>query len=146
MASPDVSAMQVQQAPALALLRSSGIVHRVREFLSDEANRLHSQKIAVLAQTIASDPFGKVKKMIDDMITRLLEEAKADADQEGFCDTEIGKSKVTRNKLAEDIASLEAAVDEGKSTVIELTERVATLNKEVAELTASMDEASSMRA
>ena len=77
---------------------------------------------------------------------KLLEEAKADADQEGFCDTEIGKSKVTRNKLAEDISSLEAAVDQGKSTVLELTERLANLNQEVSDLTKSMNEASEMRA
>merc|ERR1740139_1937544 len=80
------------------------------------------------------------------MITRLLEEAKEDADKEGFCDTEIGKSKVTRNKLSEDINALDAAVEEGKSTILELTQRVATLSEEVAELDKALAEAGDIRA
>ena len=43
--------------------------------------------------------------MIDSMITRLMKEAEEDANHEGFCDTEMGKSKVTRNKLSEDRAT-----------------------------------------
>merc|ERR1719236_38593 len=83
--------------------------------------------------------------MIDDMITRLLEEANADAEHEGFCDTEVGKSKVTRAKLSEDIDALTAAVEEGKATIMMLTEEIATLTKEVAELEVSMVEATKLR-
>jgi len=79
------------------------------------------------------------------MITRLLEEAHADADHEGFCDTEVGKSKITRAKLSEDIDALTAAVEEGKATIMMLTEDIATLSKELAELIASMQEATKMR-
>jgi len=83
--------------------------------------------------------------MIDSMITRLLNEANEDASHEGFCDKEIGKSKVTRNKLSEDIDSLEASVDEGKATVMHLTEEISTLSQEVAELDAGMAEATKLR-
>lgn len=83
--------------------------------------------------------------MIDTMITKLMEEAKADADQEGFCDAEMGKSKITRNKLTGDIDALEASIDEGKSSVIELTERIGTLTKEVGELVAALKEATELR-
>jgi len=79
------------------------------------------------------------------MITRLLEEAHADADHEGFCDTEIGKSKVSRTKLSEDIDALNAAVEEGKSSIMMLTEEVATLTKEVADLDAAAVQATKMR-
>merc|ERR1719305_1109921 len=83
--------------------------------------------------------------MIDDMITRLLNEANEDAQHEGFCDKEIGKSKVTRNKLSEDIDSLEAAVEEGQATIMHLTEEIATLTKEVSEIDAAVIEATKMR-
>jgi len=79
------------------------------------------------------------------MITRLLNEANEDAQHEGFCDKEIGKSKVTRNKLSEDIDGLAAAVDDGKATIMMLTEEVATLTKEVADLDASVAEATKIR-
>merc|ERR1711953_592401 len=82
---------------------------------------------------------------IDDMITRLLEEAREDAKHEGFCDKEMGKSKITRNKLTEDIDSLEAAIEKGKATIQSLADDTATLMQEVEELTKSMGEATSLR-
>jgi len=118
---------------------------KVREFLAKEGQRLHSQQLALLAQKLAADPFAKVKKMIDSMITRLLEEANADADHEGFCDTEMGKSKITRTKLSEEIDALAAAIDDGKATILHRTNRIAELTKEVQELDTAMAEATDMR-
>jgi len=141
---------QTASATALPQLRSAGLASgvnlRVREFLKSEGVRLHSQKIGLLAEKMSADPFVKVKQMIDGMITRLMEEAKEDADKEGFCDMEIGKSKITRNKLTEDINGLEASVDEGKSTVLKLTETLATITQEVAELDGALKEAGDIRA
>jgi len=121
-------------------------IHRkITDFLASEGARLHSRGLTLLAEKFAADPFSKVKKLIDSMITRLLEEAHADADHEGFCDTEIGKSKVTRDKLSTDIDALNAAIEEGKSTIMSLTEEVPTLSKEIADLDASRSAATSMR-
>merc|ERR1712008_335906 len=89
---------------------NQGIRHRIHDFLAEEGRRKHSQGLALLAQQISADPFAKVKKLIDDMITRLLEEAEDDAKHEGFCDKEMGKSKITRNKLTEDIDGLDASL------------------------------------
>jgi hypothetical protein len=138
---------------SLAQLRSKnsnseeaeGIHRRITEFLASEGSRLRSNELTLLAEKLAADPFAKVKKMIDSMITRLLAEANEDASHEGFCDQEIGKSKVTRAKLSEDIDALNAAVEEGKATIMMLTEEVATLSKESAELESSMREATKMR-
>jgi hypothetical protein len=132
-----------------ALLRGQesveGVRGKVREFLIKEGERLHSSQLSLLANQILADPFGKVKKMIDNMITRLLEEANADANHEGYCDEEIGKSKISRNKLTEDIDALTAAVEDGHATIMMLTEEIATLTKEVADLDTSMGEATKMR-
>lgn len=57
---------------------SEGIRRKVREFLEGEGQRLHSGKLTLLAQSLGANPFEKVKKMIDAMITRLLEEANQD--------------------------------------------------------------------
>jgi len=118
---------------------------RVRDFLEKAGSRLHSKSIALLAQKIATGPFDKVKKIIDALITRLLEEAEQDANHEGFCDKEIGESKVTRNKLSEDIDALNAAVEDGKSTILALTESTATLTKEVDDLNKAVGEATDLR-
>jgi len=159
LSSPEVAGqhekhLQLLQRPAVGAtsfvaLRSSATVAgarmKVRVFLLNEGQRLKSKGLALLAEKIAADPFGKVKKMIDGMITRLLEEANADANHEGFCDAEIGKSKITRTKLQEDIDGLAAAVDEGKATILQLTNHISELAKQASDLDAALAEAATMR-
>jgi len=43
-----------------------------------------------------------------------------DAKHEGFCDKEMGKSKITRIKLTEDRDGLDAAIEEGKAMIQQL--------------------------
>jgi len=125
--------------------RNQGIRHQIHDFLAAEGRRKHSKGLTLLAEQISADPFAKVKKLIDDMITRLLEEAREDAKHEGFCDKEMGKSKITRNKLTEDIDGLDAAIEEGKATIQQLADDTATLTREVEELVKSMTEATELR-
>merc|ERR1719410_452669 len=125
--------------------RNQGIRQQIHDFLAAEGARKHSKGLTLLAQQISADPFAKVKKLIDDMITRLLEEAEEDAKHEGFCDKEMGKSKITRNKLTEDIDGLDAAIEEGKATIQKLADDTATLTQEVEELVKSMTEATELR-
>merc|ERR1719293_471500 len=58
----------------------------------------------------------------------------------------MGKSKVTRNKLSSDIDGLMASIDDGKATVLALTEETAQLSKQIAELDQAMKEATELRA
>lgn len=125
--------------------QTEGIHRRLREFLASEASRLHSKTLGLLSEKVAADPFAKVKKLIDDMITRLLEEANADAEKEGWCDTEMGKSKVTRNKLSEEIDGLSAAIEDGKGTIMKLTQELADLADEIKELDVQMGESTALR-
>merc|ERR1719215_2092048 len=118
---------------------------RVRDFLESEGMRLRSKSLALLAEKLAADPFAKVKQLIDSMITRLLEEANADADHEGFCDKEMGKSKLTRNRLNEEIEALTAAVEDGKANILALTKDIQTITKEVEDFVAAMGEATDLR-
>jgi len=142
-----LSLAQSQKSTALVQggSRNQGIRRQIHDFLAAEGARKHSKGLTLLAQQISADPFAKVKKLIDDMITRLLEEAEEDAKHEGFCDKEMGKSKITRNKLTEDIDGLEAAIEEGKATIQKLADDTATLTKEVEELVKSMAEATDLR-
>merc|ERR1719473_1023457 len=154
----------VQEAVSLVQLRSgkrsqaSGVHARLTEFLNHEARRLHSRSLSMLAEKVAADaadtplrvsgpagPFAKVKKMIRDMITHLLEEANADAEQKGFCDKELGQNKITRDKLTADIEGLQAAIEEGTATSQKLGEEIADLTAAVAELVTAMATATEQR-
>merc|ERR1740121_2151766 len=124
-------------------------VHRRMRHLSEihvcKGTRLHSKHLSLLAEKMMAGPFAKVKKMIDDMITRLENEAHADADHEGYCDKELGTNKITRNRLSENIDELSAEVDNGKATIMRLTSEIAGLAEAIAALDASVAQASALR-
>jgi len=146
-----VAAALVQKASAFAQFLNAGataqegIRLKMQEFFTQRAKKLKSKNLELLAEKIAADPFVKVKQMIDGMITRLLNEANEDASHEGFCDKEMGQSKISRSKLTGDIDSLEAAVDEGKAQIMLLKQDSTKLTAEVADLQAAMMESTKLR-
>merc|ERR1740122_513145 len=79
------------------------------------------------------------------MITRLQNEAHSDADHEGYCDKELGMNKVTRDKLSERVDFLSAEADEGKATITRLTGEIAGLAMSIADLDASVAQASELK-
>jgi hypothetical protein len=98
-----------QAAAALAQLRSSDkspLQERVAAFLASRADVLKSKLLSLVAQKAADDPFKKVKKMIKDLIFKLMEEAREEAEAKGWCDTEMTTNKQTRDKKSADIESL----------------------------------------
>lgn len=158
MSSSDVSGSAEKHLPGMlqtsfAQLRSSGHgaspidAHRVDtvRFLKREASRLRSSQLSMLADKFASDPFAKVKKLIDEMITRLIEEAGSESEQKGFCDKELGTNKKTRTKLQDSIDGLTAQIDETEATITELAGSLTTLAQEINELQTSMTESTTMR-
>merc|ERR1719487_1615178 len=136
------SLIQVSSNGATAM---EGVRHHIQDFLADEASRLHSRRLGLLAEKLAADPFAKIKKLIDDMITKLLEEANAEAEQKGFCDKELGTNKVTRDKLSSDIEKLQAEIEEADANIARWGEEIAQLTTEVAELDKVMAEATDAR-
>jgi len=60
-------------------------------FLQARARSLGSRYLALAADRVAEDPFTKVKKMIKDLIVKLMEETNAEADQHAYCTTELAK-------------------------------------------------------
>eukprot|EP00929_Paragymnodinium_shiwhaense_P013911 TRINITY_DN12175_c0_g1_i1.p1 TRINITY_DN12175_c0_g1~~TRINITY_DN12175_c0_g1_i1.p1 ORF type:complete len:855 (+),score=323.88 TRINITY_DN12175_c0_g1_i1:109-2673(+) len=120
---------------------------QAKEVLNNEADRLKSPALSALAEKIGSDPFGKVKKLIQDLVERLLKEATEEATKKGFCDTELGKARQDRDarfsdteKLTADIAQLEAKQAELEQAIIDLGETVETTTKELEEATTAREE------
>merc|ERR1719281_2092339 len=71
---------------------------RVAEFLREKGSAINSRVLSALAVRVAEDPFVKVKKMIKDLIVRLMEEANEEAEHKGWCDTELGSNEQTRKE------------------------------------------------
>jgi hypothetical protein len=116
-------------------------------FLRHESARLESTMLSSVAAQLAKDPFVKVKKLIQDLLERLLTEAKAEANKQGFCDTELGKSYEDRknryaeiNKLDADLEDLGAQKDKLELEIEELTEALKKLREDLEEAEKSREE------
>jgi len=118
---------------------------RVAQFLQEKGQELGSRVLSALAVRVESDPFGKVKKMIKDLIVRLMEEANEEAEHKGWCDTELGTNEQTRKEKTSAVESLHANIDELEASIAKLTEDVAELTKSVSELDAAMAKATGLR-
>jgi len=133
---------------SLIQLRASASSPKVQaaDFIRSKAQSLNSRVLFQLAQRMEVDPFKKVKAMIQDLINRLMEEANAEAEHKGWCDTELATNEQTRNTKTQNINDMTAAIDKMTADIAELTQAIADLNNEITELDAAVAEATATRA
>merc|ERR1719161_2733504 len=129
----------VQQSASLAQLRSSAyspMQHRVANFLKQRAQLTNSRILSLIAIRVQEDPFKKIKKMIQDMVDKLMEEANEEAEHKGFCDTEMGTNKNTRDEKT-------SMVDELTADITKLGEDAAALGDAISAIDAAVTTATS---
>merc|ERR1712157_412292 len=124
----------------------SELQQRAADFLRDRAGQLNSRILSALSVRVAGDPFVKVKKMIKDLIVRLMEEANEEAEHKGWCDTELATNEQTRKEKTEAVEVLHAEIDQLEASIAKLTEEISDLTAAVAELNAAMAKATKLRA
>merc|ERR1719316_2053122 len=107
--------------------------------------KFHSFGLMQLASVASSDPFVKIRGLIEDMIEKLLKEAREEATQKAFCDKEMGASKKSQAEKTATIDKLQARIDGNSATIAELEEAVKTLEAEVADIDKAQSEATKIR-
>merc|ERR1740130_1234382 len=117
----------------------------VMELLHSQGTKLHSTLLIALANQIKADPFAKVKKLIQDLIERLLAEAADEANQKGWCDKATADAEQKRTYAVEKVAELNAQSAELEGTIGKLTEELEVLREEIPALESKQEEATSMR-
>lgn len=161
LASPEVSGNAEKHLPqfvqthksghkSFAQLRSSNVDdkesrQRVVEMLQARAKKLGSRYLALVATHVAEDPFGKVKKMIKDLIVKLMEEANAEADHKGYCDAELATNKQTREIKSAEVEDLSATVEKNTADMTQLAESITTLGDDIASINGQQAEATKIR-
>merc|ERR1719380_186248 len=138
----------IQKGKSLAQLRSdtsNPAQMRVALYLQDQARALNSKVLSALAERVEKDPFKKVKKMIKDLIDKLMEEATAEAAHKGWCDTELATNEKTRKEKTDAVETLTAEIDELTASIAKLTEEITNLSQAVSDLDAAVAKATSMR-
>lgn len=124
------SLLQVRQGEGIF---ATDARQKVAEFLQRQAQKTNSHLLMLAASRVQADPFKKIKKMIKDMIVKLMEEANAEAEEKGFCDTELATNKQTRDIKADKVDELTAGIDEHTAKKEKLTTEIAELSAAIAE-------------
>jgi len=151
-----VSGASEKHLPQLVQLKTSALSQlraevqnpnqlRVAAYLKEQGSRINSRVLSALAMRVSEDPFKKVKKMIKDLIVKLMEEANEEAEHKGWCDTELSTNEQTRKEKTEAVETLHAEIDELEASIAQLTEQITELTKAVAELDAAVATATSIR-
>jgi len=134
--------------PAFAALRSatsSEFQEQAARYLRQQAGRIGSRVLSTLAARVEADPFKKVKKMIKDLIVRLMEEANEEAEHKGWCDTELSTNKQTREEKTSAVETLHAEIDELEASIQTLAQEIEDLALAIEELDKAMAEATELR-
>merc|ERR1712232_961551 len=113
--------------------------------MGTRASELNSRLLSTVASRVSADPFRKVKKMIKDLITRLMEEANEEAEHKGWCDTELSTNEQTRKEKTEAVETLHAEIDQLQASIAKLNEDIGELSGSVAKLDSAMSEATTLR-
>jgi len=102
--------------------------------------KLHSTLLTGLASRISADPFAKIKKLIQELIERLLTESANESSQKGWCDKAMADAKQKRTYAADEIEGLNSKMaklaglsDKLGLDLATLAEETKTLNGNVAE-------------
>merc|ERR1719238_753538 len=133
---------------SMSLLRAhsdSPIRAKLVSFLSAKAKSMKSKLLLKLLAAAQDGPFDKVKKMIKDLIVKLMEEATEETEHKGWCDTEMTSNKQTREDKAEAVSTLTANSEELEAKIAKLTNHIAELSDSVSEIDAAVAEATSLR-
>jgi septal ring factor EnvC (AmiA/AmiB activator) len=92
--------------------------------------------------------FGKIIKLIDELVATLKKEGEADTEKKEWCEAEIDKTEDNVKILKNEISDLETAIDDAKESIstlkveIEaLDDGIKALDKEVADYTEQREEA-----
>jgi uncharacterized phage infection (PIP) family protein YhgE len=137
--------LSLVQTGAKKFLQPDSTRDRVIALLKSKSAQLDSPVLAAIATKAAADPFVKIKKLIQELIERLLQEAADEANHKGWCDKEFGKAKQSRANKAEAVKTLNENLAKSEALRDKLTEEIAILTKEIDELQSALDKTTTER-
>jgi chromosome segregation ATPase len=112
----------------------------VRKIAQEQKSVLLSQlasRIVAMSRTGAfrtSDPFGKIRGMIEEMIAKLESQMGAEAQEKAYCDEEMAKTEAKKSDLETTSEKLTNHIDKSSAKSAQLKEEVAVLQEELANL------------
>jgi len=142
---PALAQVQSALVQMRAETKESSTQARLVQFLQSRAKQLDSRVLSALAVRADADPFVKVRKMIKDLIVRLMEEANEESDHKAWCDTELGTNEQIRREKTDSVEVLHAEKDKLEASISKLADDITALTEAIAELDAAMAKATELR-
>merc|ERR1719412_3568683 len=129
-----------------ALLQSGSAAHAERreqasQLLSRIAQKFHNPRLSTLAYRVRLDAFTRLKKAIDDMIAQLMKEKADEIKHKDFCTDEFNTNQLQTEKKEREKSDLIAKIEDLEMTIKALTEAIAKLKDEIAEMQVQMKRA-----
>lgn len=104
------------------------------KYLQDRAKVIDSRVLSAIAERVSEDPFAKVKKLIQDLITRLEEQAGEEMQHKAWCDKEVSNNEKTRTKLTTQVEKLGSQIEEKTANIAQLGNEINKLTQQQADL------------
>lgn len=150
----DLSFLQVASSPrkqlrGIAALQSATSAQARREKaianLVQTAQKLKSPVLSALAMKIGADPFAKVRRLVQELIERLVKEAAAESSKKGWCDTSMGKATHNRDSNMDAVMTLNGEIMALEAKKATLEEEIATLTQEISDLNDALAKQTKLR-
>lgn len=112
-------------------------LQKLTDQLKKQAHSMNSASLAMLAlrlQAAGPDHFVKVRGLIKDLITKLEEDAAAEADAKSLCDKNMKAAVEKRDKNAADMETASAQIESTSASINDLKKEVADLAANIADL------------
>jgi len=118
---------------------------RAAAYLREESGRIGSRVLSTIALHARDDPFGKVKKLIQELIDRLMTQATEESTHKGWCDTELATNEHTRKKKTQEIEQLRSEIEGLTASVAILGKEIATTSAQILEIESAVANRTDMR-
>merc|ERR550537_1169129 len=109
------------------------------------AKKYNTFGLLELSMSAQSDPFGKIRGLIESIIAKLTKEAAEEADLKSFCDEETAESKKKQADLSAKLDKTNARIAKAVASKAKLTEDIKVLEEQIAEIDAADAEATKIR-
>lgn len=122
------------RAESVDTSEDSKLRYKVAMILQEGARQTGSRYLSLIAAHVTIDPFAKVKTMIKALITKLMDEARAEADHEAYCSSELSTNKLTRSTKQSEVEELTANIEQKSADSSQASTKLQELSNLIAEL------------
>jgi len=119
--------------------------NQAADYLIRQGDSLNSWVLSQVGSHIQTDPFEKVKKMIQQMVDKLIEEQAEEAEHKAWCDAELLKTTKAKKSKTAKVEELNTRIEKTNSVCDKLQEQIQTLAKELADMDEADQKAMEMR-